>query len=142
MDNPVINYRIVGIELVYKSMEPMPPHAIGNQFLFDLRVEIKVSAENKLVLPFVTIKIRGKEDNFEFAKIGVSCFFEVEDFDKYIVLDEKGLYKIPSVLEAAIRPISISTVRGVMFSEFKGTYLNNAILPIISMPNLKIEKQV
>lgn len=142
MDSPVINYRIVGIELVYKNMEPMPPSGVGKQFFFDLRVEVKVNAENKLVLPFVTIKIRGGEDEIELAKIGVSCLFEIEDFEKHILLDENGLYTIPSVLETAIRPVSISTVRGVMYSEFKGTYLNNAILPVVNMGALKKDEKV
>jgi len=142
MDNPVINYQLVGIELVYMSIESMPIKGVGTKFTFDLRVEIKVNAQNKLVLPFVTIKIREAKDNVELAKIGVSCLFLIQDFEKYIVLNEKGLYHVPPVLETAIRPIAISTARGVMYSEFKGTYLNHAVLPVVNMTTLKKEEKV
>jgi hypothetical protein len=141
MADEVINYRLGGIELVFKSMNPIPITGVGTQFLFDLRVEIKVHAEHKLVIPFVTIKVSGGEEKIELANIGVSCLFEVEDFEKLIIQNEQGLYTVPPLLEAAVRPIAISTARGVMYSEFRGTYLNNAILPVIYMNSLSPQQQ-
>ena len=142
MDNPIINYRIAGIELVHKQMVQMPLTANGasTKFLFDITVEVKVNAEHKLVIPFVKVKIRGGSEEAELASIGVSCLFEVEGFDKHIVINEQGLYTVPPSLENAIRPIAISTARGVMFSEFSGSYLHNAVLPIVSINPMNIEQ--
>lgn len=140
MDSSTIKYRIAGIELVYKSMEQMLPNGVGLQFLFDLRVEVKILAEHKIVILFVTVKIRGGDDSSELANIGVSCLFEIDDFEKHISLNEQGLYIVPPMLETVLRPIAISTARGVMYSELRGTYLNNAIMPIVEMTSLKTEK--
>lgn len=114
----------------------MPATGLGLQFLFDVRVEMKVHAELKLVIPFVTIKIRGGEDPVELAKIGISCLFEIVDFENKILQNEEGLFTIPAHLEALVKPVAISTARGVMYSEFRGTYLNNAVLPVIFMKSL------
>ena len=140
MSNDIINFRFVGIELVFKSVEEMPLNGVGPQFFFDLRVDIKVHAELKLVIPFVTIKIRGGEEPVELAKIGVSCLFEIEDFENVLLMNEHGLYVVPPALEATIKPVAVSTARGVMYSEFRGTYLNNAVLPVIYMQSLIEEK--
>jgi hypothetical protein len=133
MDNPIIHYRIAGIELVEKIMHRSPVDAPIAQFLYDVRVETKVSAPNHLVLGYVHITIRAAEHVANLASIGVSCLFDIEDFDKHIVLQKSGLYLVPPVLEHSIRPLSISTARGVMYSEFRGTHLNNAVLPVIDI---------
>ncbi len=140
MENESIRYRIAGIEIVYKTMTQFPSTGVGAQFFFDIRIEFKVSAEHKLVLPFVAIKISAGDEPMEVGSIGVSCLFEIENFEKHIVLNEKGLYHVPPQLQAALTPIAISTTRGVMFAEFRGTYLNNAIMPVVQMASLKKEK--
>lgn len=139
MDNPIINYRFAGIEIVHKHMEPMPPEGTINGFIFDVKVEVKVNAPNKIVLPVVTVTIKESSNKIELANFGVSCFFQIEDFEKYIVLDSKGLYTIPYYLDDAIRPIAVSTTRGIMFSELRGTYLNGAVLPIVNLTRPKID---
>jgi hypothetical protein len=141
MDSQIINYRIIGIDIVDKSMSAVPKDLKGGdvQFFFDIRVEVKVSVENKLVVPFVHIKVREGESNLALATIGVSCHFEIQDFEAHIKLNEAGLYAIPPILETSLKQIAISTARGVLYSELKGTYLNNAVLPIISVASLKKE---
>lgn len=137
MENDVIKFRFAGIEIVSKSINPAPLKGVGLEFLFDLQFEIRVVAEHKLVIPVVTIKVRGGEIPEELANIVVSSFFEVEDFENVIKINDHGLHVIPPSLDATIRPVAISTTRGVMYSEFRGTYLNNAILPVIYMTQLK-----
>jgi ABC-type Fe3+-citrate transport system substrate-binding protein len=109
----------------------MTPGAVTGKFQFGIQVEMKIHEELKSVIPVVTINIRKEEENEELASIAVSSIFEIVDFEQHIVKNDKGLYTIPQELELALRPIAISTTRGVMFSEFRGTHLHNAILPII-----------
>lgn len=132
MDNSLIKYRIAGIELVYKTLNPLPTATPINQLVFDLRVEMRINADLKLVIPYVTVSIKTEQEKVELASMGVSCLFEIEDFEKHIIKNAEGLFIIPESFEFLIRPIAISTTRGVMFAEFRGTYLNNAILPIVN----------
>jgi hypothetical protein len=60
----------------------------------------------------------------------VSFIFEIPDLKEYV--DPKNnIPKLPEEFLTTINSISISTVRGVMFSQFKGTFLHNAILPVV-----------
>ena len=63
--------------------------------------------------------------------------FEFENLASFVVDKE---VKLPSDIIIAINSISISTIRGIMFSTFKGTYLHNAFLPVIDPKAFNIEK--
>ncbi len=45
-----------------------------------------------------------------------------------------------SVIIIAMNSISISTLRGIMFSTLKGAYLRNAILPVIDPKSFHVNK--
>ena len=65
--------------------------------------------------------------------------FEVENFADFIN-EENGDVNLPEILSNSLNSITLSTVRGLMFSGFKGTFLHNAILPVID-PNSLIKKE-
>lgn len=138
MANSAINYRLVAIELVHKNMNAVRQLEPGQPMRFDIQVEMRINAENRLVIPFVTVNIRLGEGDEQLASIGVSCLFEVDDFDRHIIKNAEGLYTVPEILEMTFRPIAISTTRGVMFSEFRGTFLNNAILPVVPLTSTQV----
>jgi len=139
-----MNYRIqvTGIEIVSKSMTQPPKNGVGPVFTFALHAETRVHVKRERLIEFVKMEVKGRpggeeepEGELELATLSMSCLFSVEDFQKVIVKNEEGLYVIPPGIEATIRPITISTARGVLYSEFRGTYLNNAVLPIVDMHN-------
>jgi hypothetical protein len=57
--------------------------------------------------------------------------------NSYVVVNE---VKLPSDIIIAMNSISISTIRGIMFSTFKGTYLHNAFLPVIDPKSFNVDK--
>lgn len=137
MENESIRYSLQGIEIIAKFMEQMPPTGIIQRFKFDIKVETKVQADTNLVIPFVTITIRNEETLQVLALFTIACLFRIEEFEKKILLDPVNkLYNIPPRLESVISPISISTTRGIVFSELKGTYLHKAIVPVVFMKTL------
>lgn len=141
-ENP-IKFRFAGIEIIAKSLsEIRPTNLINTNVLFDLKIEVKVQAELKMVLPYVTVKIRSAEIPDYLASFIIACFFEVEDFDNAILLNEQGLHVIPPELDMTIRPVSISTARGIIYSELKGTYLQNSIMPVVYMNTLTPEPPI
>jgi hypothetical protein len=60
----------------------------------------------------------------------------IENFEDTLKKDEDDKYIIPGDLEGMLKQISISTIRGFMFSEFRGTHLHKAILPILLSESL------
>src|SRR5690349_10944228 len=116
-----IQFQFVGIQVLAKSMEKIPQGGLNREFNFDLKVDTKVNTSLKLVMPVVSVSIKQRE--IHLGSIVVACLFEVVDFDNRIIKNEEGLYVIPPHLENIIRPVSISTCRGIMYSEFKATHL-------------------
>ena len=63
----------------------------------------------------------------------MACLLQVDEFDNKILLNESKLYVIPPQLETIIRTVSVSTARGILYSELRGMYLHNVILPVVYM---------
>lgn len=143
MDNPKIGLRFIGIHTVSKDMFEMPsdfPNSATHQFNFEIKAETKVQAEKSIVMSVVHVTISETNKPLKLAKVVTACLFEIEDFVNVIKKNDNDLYHIPDQLEALIRPVAISTVRGIIYSEFRGTYLNNAIMPIVFMDTFKVNK--
>lgn len=133
-----ISFRFVGIQVISKYLAPMPEQFNpATLYGFGVTVETKINTDFKLVMPFVYIKVFSSESQIELANLTISCQFQITDFEKDIVLNNEGIYVVPADLEAIIRPVAISTARGILFSELNGTYLNGAIMPVIFMNELK-----
>jgi hypothetical protein len=74
-------------------------------------------------------KIRDNDENGEeFGEISIGCRFDVQEGELEMM---KGKESLPENITVLLYSITISTSRGYMASEFKGTYLRNAVLPII-----------
>ncbi|WP_394773788.1 hypothetical protein [Flavobacterium sp.] len=134
-------FKFKNIELTSKEMVEPPPDLPYVSFKYNIRVETRVQSEIKSVLIIVKVIISDEKTDVFLAKVNAICVFEVVDFEKHIVLNEDGLYTIPPSLENTIRPVSISTVRGIIYSEFRGTYLGSSIMPVVFMSDFVEENK-
>ena len=73
---------------------------------------------------------------YELAKFRIAFLFEIEDFENVIKLNDQNIYIVPHHFENIFKPVAISTARGIIYSEFRGTYLQGAIMPVIFMNTL------
>jgi hypothetical protein len=139
MDNERIEFKFLTFHIISKYMAEMPANrAISSPFTFEVKVEDKVQAERKCVLVFVHVKIFDSSEKSNLVgSLSTISFFEIIDFEKFIVLNETGKYTIPPRLDLTIRPVCISTTRGVIYSEFRGTYLQPALMPIMFMSDFE-----
>lgn len=136
--NEQIKFRFAAIQIISKTLEPRP-EKIEGIFNFDIKAEIKVGESHNLVMPHIYVKIKDADNPNPLASFIIAFLFEVIEFSTLIKINENGLYDIPKELEDTIRPVSISTARGIIYSELRGTYLQNAIMPVVYMKDLKIE---
>jgi hypothetical protein len=65
--------------------------------------------------------------------------FQVENLDELVKSDDSGL-TVNSNLGNAIASITYSTSRGILWSRFQGTVMENFILPVID-PNILLKKK-
>lgn len=140
MSEEQIEFRFAGIQTIEKSLTALKLGETTAGFNFEVKVETKVQAEVGSVIIAVMVKIRNDTRKSILATYEIWCIFQVIDFDKKILKNEIGLHVIPDILQKTFLPVSISTARGVIFSDLIGTYLQNAIMPVIYMTEFKAEQ--
>jgi hypothetical protein len=132
METKKYNIRIDNINIVEKSLSK----AIVDQntkYNFETKVQLLIDDTKKLVVAFVGVYIRKESDNSDMANIMCAVGYFIENFDDIFEKDENSKVIIPPDLDNLFKSTSISTVRGLLYSELRGTALHGAILPLISM---------
>ncbi len=127
-----IDLHLKSIELL-KCTLSLPPtkDILLNKFNFNINIESKADSISKMLFVIVSVEINSEDQNHLLGSLSASCIYEISNFDENIKIEESGRINMPQQLTDILNSISISTIRGVMFSTFKGTFLHNAILPII-----------
>lgn len=127
-----IDLQLKSIELLKGSISlPSVPEVSLNNFNFNISLESKADATNKILFVIVSVEIRSEDQNHVLGSLAVSCIYSIVNFDDVVKIEADGKLDIPQPLVEILNSISISTARGVMFSTFKGTFLHNAFLPIV-----------
>ena len=129
-DNITMNVQFKGIELLNCAINsPAPETDLGN-FSFNVSIQTNVDAPQKLVFVIVSVQVQTANQAHTLGSLVASCIYSVGNFEEVVSMKD-GQPTIPTVAADMFNSISISTTRGLMFSAFKGTFLHNAILPII-----------
>lgn len=137
-----VEMQIRAIEILNGSLQlPATPNAAITTFNFNISIESRADAPNKLVFVIVHVEIKNDDHSLVMGALSVSCIYEIVNFDEVIKIEENGKLDIPQRLIETLNIISISTTRGVMFSTFKGTFLHGAVLPIIDPKQFQIGSQ-
>lgn len=124
-----ISFRLKNIELLNSSLSTID-YSITNDviFKFNINIEHLVNINENVIAVKPNVEVFIDDNNTILGKLSASLIFEFEDLSSFVIDNE---VKLPTDIIIAINSISISTIRGIMFSTFKGTFLHNAFLPII-----------
>ena len=138
--NKPVSFQLKGIELLdFCFNHPKKQIPAQMVFNFDIKLEHKILADNNFIVVVVSIDINNDQRDIKLGSIMVSCIFEIPELKEYI--DPKNnAPKLSEEFLTTINSISISTVRGVMFSQFSGTFLHNAILPVVDPKSFVSQK--
>ena len=126
-----LNFQLKNIELIETCINaPKKQLAEDTVFQFDINLEHRISIDGDIVFVICSISVLDETKDQVFGKIKAGCIYEVKNLSQFLVAKTKK-HTLPEPLIITLNSISISTIRGVMFSFFRGTYLHNAVLPII-----------
>lgn len=129
-----LNFGLQTLELIDLQLSH-PEKPLDEKTIFNFNIEINQKFNVELEAIFnicrITINI---EDNTTVGMIRSSLTFSVPNLKDYVT--EKNELTLPQDLIVAFNSISISTTRGMLFSELKGTFLHNALLPLIDPKGL------
>jgi len=138
--NQEISFQLKGIELLDVQLNhPQKPLPAQTTFHFNINLEHRINAENKLVIVICTINVIHEDKTTNLGSLKASCIFEVENMQDFTLQDKNRIQFHEGIL-TTFNSISISTVRGIMFSQFKGTFLHNAHLPVINPQTFVVNK--
>lgn len=126
-----ISFQIRGMEILDSCLNaptsPLPPNP---KFQFDLAIEHRINLENNLVIVICKVGIRNESEEILFGELRGSCIFFVEKLKDYFDPQTNKL-SLPDDFVVKLNSVTISSMRGLMFSFFRGTFLHQAVLPII-----------
>src|SRR5688572_23439090 len=116
---------------------PLDITAQVNELSYNVNIEDHIILNENKVVKDIFIKL---VDNFEntLAELDVIFTFKVVALKTKIKQDTKRKYLIPDLLDEWLNNIVIATSRGILYSEFRGTFVDNAILPFIDPDDLKL----
>lgn len=102
------------------------------EYTYEVKVENRGAVQNNIMMSKITIKTYlDKEKQFGVSECEVITAFITPDLETYLD-KEKNILNLPEPLEYAITSISISHARAIMHNKFAGTFLQNALLPIVN----------
>ncbi len=118
------------------ATRPLNP---GSQiYNFEVTTESSLQKDNHNIFIFVKVNLSEEPERaIHLASFIFVCIFEIENYDEVVTLNDNGLYTIDYDLEMYLRSASISTSRGIIWCELKGSYLHNAVMPVIDVRSLQ-----
>jgi len=136
-----IEFQLINIEILESEIKA-PKVSLPNNivFSFDVALEQRFNVEQELIFVICNITTFPQDNpNQKLGKYSSSCIFKVNNLNKYITKDKK--INLSDNFIVTINSVAISTTRGLMFSLFKGTFLQGAILPLLDPKSIKKEKK-
>lgn len=109
---------------------------------FNMTNDTAFDANNNLIYTICRLQILSIEDpKQEFANANIRCTYQVSGLSK-ILEEEKDVLKNEKLKQIilGLTNISVSTSRGVLYGLLKGTYLHNALLPLVNTYALPLQK--
>lgn len=124
------NFGFHGIDIIDKATYRVPVNQ-GEIFSFELKCQAFVDSEKQLIVIFVEVGIKTTSTDQLVAKMMCGFGYYFENFHNEFEKGTDGDYILPLEIETVLRNISISTMRGIMYSELRGTQLHSAFLPVV-----------
>lgn len=134
-----IDFQLKGIELIEACLNhPKQAATDLKVFHFDMKLEHKLNFENKLIIVIIYIDLFNEKRDLKLGSLTSSCIFEILNFTDFIDIKTNNI-SLPDDFLVTINSITISTARGIMFNQFKGTFLHNAFLPIVDPKSFTVQ---
>jgi len=136
-----IPFQIKNIEILEINLAfPGPTIKENSTFHYNINLQHRINQKNKLIFIDTSIEILHQDKKTKLGFIKATCVYFVETLLDYKSEIEEKIIDLPKAFLNTLNSISISTTRGLMFSNFRGTFLHNAVLPIIDPQAFTVEK--
>lgn len=126
-----IKYKLAGIELVdVHLIHPEKLLPANYLYHFNINLEYKINIEKSFILVICYIEIMQEDKKTKLGSVKTSCMFEINELERFLK-NENIEINLPEEILLSLNSVTISTTRGILFSQFRGTFLHNAQLPLV-----------
>lgn len=134
-----ISYSLKGIELINIELNhPEITVPKDTSFNFEMHFEHRFNIEKKLIFVVFSANIM-MDGKLKVGKIKISYTFTISNFTELV--NDAKILEIPNEIAITLNSIAISTSRGILYSQLKGTFLHNVLLPLINPTDIKLNKK-
>lgn len=135
-----MNFQLKGINLLEVSVKhPQKKLQEKITFHFNINIEHRINPDSRQIFVLTTVNVSdANEKGTLLGNVRTSCNFEIQNFNDFYDAEKKRAF-LPEAIQHVLNSIAISTTRGVMFSQFRGTFLHNAYLPVIDPKSFRPE---
>jgi len=103
-----------------------------NEYIFEVNVVNQGYLKEGILNSLITMKVfLDKEKNIELGNINISNIFDMKNLKDFLNEEDNILY-LPPAFEASIIGISLSHTRAIFVTKCAGTFLQNAVMPILN----------
>lgn len=128
------SFKLHGIEQLSFSLAPEPSTGTGERqvaYEFNIQQEQKTNVGKKLVIVFTSVKVMKPGNAFPLAALTTACGFDISLFDTTVAKTPNGEYLIVNETASAIARVATGVTRGILYSQLRGSYLQDFILPLL-----------
>lgn len=138
MDKTIVKFQIKNIEINEILISKQPQKFNPEKYEYTINVEHLFNLEEDTVMVVISAVVFS-DKNEKLAEVVIDIFYQVENLKNFENKKEKKM-EFPEDFTTALNAVSVSTLRGIMFSQFRGTYLHNAFLPVVNPKSLTAVK--
>ncbi|MBS1690111.1 MAG: hypothetical protein JSS96_15380 [Bacteroidetes bacterium] len=119
------------IDLIEKSLNIFNRKEKKIDYDFGIGIQIMPNPTDNQSFHIMSVKIFPKGQEREIiATFRLGFIFEIFDLENIAITNEIGI-TLPENLLNLLNAVAIGTMRGVIFSELRGTQIDDAILPVL-----------
>jgi hypothetical protein len=132
IDPPVqLKLRMKGVELVKSQINSQPPNFTAAEFQFTVNLETRLDPVQKIAIIITTADVKSDNKPDVHGVLSSACIYGIDNFEDIFKQISSDKFDAPDQIMFTLISISLSTLRGIMFEQFRGTYLHQAYLPIM-----------
>lgn len=133
-----LNFKGIDILNYHLDIPAIPNFKVLN-FNFDIQLESKGDSKNKLYIVITSVQIKNEDKSILLGGLTAACIFYIDNFEEVVKTHEDGKVDVHPDIVKTLNLISLSTLRGIMYTTFKGTLLHQAILPILTPDQFQVQ---
>lgn len=126
-------FQIRAVELHELAIHKATPGFSTGNFNFEINIETNIDRHQKVVITSTKVRINAEDKKTELGRVTCACVFSVDNFEEVVQMKNENTLGLMGNLAETINAISISTTRGLMASELRGTFLHYAFLPVVDV---------